>query len=172
MYNTPTIGPSSAVKRAASYRLARSRLNLRHRKAYPQLAKPLLSLMESGNTTLPTPSIFTMRFIAASLPGFPGSVFEATYQQGWPFSDLDRTHGSRLVSVLPLLQCVVGFLSVAQRRPSSVIPHRFGRYFAESGQTGPPAHPSEATDSGCSAIQVQVAPCLHDLTLIPLSDMR
>src|SRR6266478_10244151 len=122
--------------------------------------------MEPGNTTFPTPAICTMRFmVAASLPAFPESVFESTYQQERPFSDSDRRYGSRLVFVLPRLQCAVGFPSVVRYQPFLVIPHPFGRCFAESGRTEPRAHPSEATDSGCSAIQVQVAPCLRDPNL-------
>src|SRR3989442_1437094 len=127
--------------------------------------------MESGNTTFPTPSIFTMRFMA-SLPAFPESVFESTSQQGQPFSDWDRRRGLHLGFGLPPLRCVVGFLLAVQCQPSSVIPHPFGQYFAGNGQTGPRAHPSEAMDSGCSAVQVQVVPYLHDPNLIPPSDMR
>src|SRR5207247_7403771 len=128
--------------------------------------------MESGNTTFPTPSIFTMRFIGVSLLAFPESASESTNQQEQPFSDLDRRCVLHLGFGLPLLQCVVGFPLAVQCQPSSVIPHRFGRYFAGSGRTELRAHPSEAMDSGCSAIQVQVVPYLHDPNLIPPSDTR
>src|SRR5437867_10081723 len=65
--------------------------------------------MESGNTTFPTPSIFTMRFIGVSLLAFPESASESTNQQEQPFSDLDRRCVLHLGFGIPLLQCVVGF---------------------------------------------------------------
>src|SRR5712692_8449371 len=71
----------------------------------PATCETSASVMEPGNTTFPTPSIFTMRLMAVSLPAFPGSVFESTNQQERPFSDLDRRYGSHLVSALPQLQC-------------------------------------------------------------------
>src|SRR5437879_5978572 len=119
---------------------------------------------------VPTPSIFTMRFMV-SLPAFLESVFESTCAQERPFSHLDRSRWFHLASVLPPFQCAVVFPSGVLCQPSCAVPHLFGQYFAGSGRTGPRAHLLEATDSGCSAIQVQVAPCLHDLTLIPPSDM-
>src|SRR6266436_1084310 len=120
---------------------------------------------------LPTPSIFTMRFMA-SLPAFPESAFESMSQQGQPFSDSGRRYASHLVFVLPLLQCAVGFPSVVRCQPFLVIPHPFGRCFAGSGRTEHHEHSSGESGRGCFEVLAPTAPCWHAPSLIPLSGMR